>query len=198
MITKRSAIRFVLLALAGSPSSWAASAPGSPAFQVAIRLFGAEELYAPDLQAAKDVAAAILATAGVEVRWQDAGATHPTAETIDVRLLHSTPLRRSPRRLGEALPFAHSGIRITLFLDRVSDCANRNPLFMRRIVGHVLAHEIGHVLQGTALHSRTGVMKANWDEADYFAMSVKNLAFTREDKAAIVSHMAQSRARTTE
>ena len=37
-------------------------------------------------------------------------------------------------------------------------------------------------------------MKANWDESDYLIMRVKNLEFTREDKAMIASHLAQSRA----
>src|SRR5712692_6729361 len=30
-------------------------------------------------------------------------------------------------------------------------------------LGHVLAHEITHMLQYTALHSDSGVMKAHWD-----------------------------------
>jgi hypothetical protein len=66
-----------------------------------------------------------------------------------------------------------------------------------RVLGHVLAHEIGHVLQGTGRHSPSGVMKAHWDEDDYIIMRSKNIEFTREDAVAIASHLAQNRARAT-
>jgi hypothetical protein len=45
----------------------------------------------------------------------------------------------------------------------------------------VLAHEIGHVLQGIERHSETGVMMAKWTSEDYKQMVVKPLAFTEED-----------------
>jgi hypothetical protein len=191
VITTKSAIHLVLLAIFGGVGSWAANAAGNPDFQVAIRLLGSDKVSAPDLRGAKDVASAILASASVHVRWQDGDTIQAAADTIDVRFVHSKLLSTNPRSVAEA-----NGDRITVFLDRVSDYANRNPLYMPRILGHVLAHEIGHVLQGTGRHSRSGVMKAHWDEDDYITMRTKNLGFIREDAAAIESHLTQNRART--
>jgi hypothetical protein len=34
------------------------------------------------------------------------------------------------------------------------------------LLGYVLAHEIGHVLEGLVRHSGAGVMKASWNRAD--------------------------------
>jgi hypothetical protein len=50
-----------------------------------------------------------------------------------------------------------------------------------RVLAHVLAHEIGHVLQCTNWHARSGVMKAHWTNLDYDAMERKPLEFTSID-----------------
>lgn len=48
-------------------------------------------------------------------------------------------------------------------------------------MAHVLVHEITHMLQGTDWHSTTGIMKARWDQSDYFAMRSGPLPFSPED-----------------
>jgi hypothetical protein len=193
VILTKSAIHLVLLIMSGSVGCWAATATGNPDFPVVIRLLSSSQVSAPDLRGAKEVVSAILASASVYVRWQGGDTIQPAVESIDIRFVHSKLLSTTPRSVAEA-----SGDRITVFLDRVSDYANQNPLFMPRILGHVLAHEIGHVLQGTGRHSRTGVMKAHWDEDDYITMRSKNVEFTREDAVAIASHLAWIRAPATE
>ena len=49
------------------------------------------------------------------------------------------------------------------------------------ILAHVLAHEIGHVLQAIDRHSATGVMKAHWKGPDFADMSARPWDFTPED-----------------
>lgn len=51
------------------------------------------------------------------------------------------------------------------FYDRV--LANSRPTGLPFLLGHVLAHEIGHILQGVERHSSAGVMKEKWDYRDY-------------------------------
>jgi hypothetical protein len=198
VITTKSAIHLVLLAVSGSAGCWAAGNVGNPEPQVAIRLLDSDRVAGLDLRTAKDVASMILTTAGVHVGWQDGGALHTSAETIDIRFSHSTLRNGTAGALAVSLPYARGGVRITVFVDRVADYANRNPLFMPRILGHVLAHEIGHVLRGTDAHSLTGVMKAHWDRDDYRAMRVKIIEFTSDDAARIASHLAQSHARAAD
>ena len=198
MITRKTAIHLVLLAISGNSGCWAAVKTGNPDPQVAIRLLDADPVAGPDLRTAQDIAGKILASAGVRVRWHGGHAIHPAAETIDIRFTHSLPRYGTTGALAESSPFAHSGVRITVFLDRVLEYANRNPLFTPRILGHVLAHEIGHVLKGTDAHSSVGVMKAHWNYDDHRTMRSKTLEFTRDDAAMIASHLAHGRTRTAD
>jgi hypothetical protein len=47
-------------------------------------------------------------------------------------------------------------------MSRVKDAIRKNPRRAPAVLGHVLAHEIGHVLQGVARHSDSGLMKGRW------------------------------------
>ena len=58
--------------------------------------------------------------------------------------------------------------------------ANR-PSLRGRLLAHVLAHEISHILQGTNRHADSGVMKTGWSNVDYEAMARAPLAFTPFD-----------------
>jgi len=49
------------------------------------------------------------------------------------------------------------------------------------LLGHVLVHEITHVLQGVSRHSEEGVMKARWNIPDFRAMEAHPLPFDRLD-----------------
>ena len=190
------------MAISSVAGSWAENQE-----TVLIRLLDSDQVGGPSLLDAEAVAAKVLASDGFRVRWQDGdlparsksatgGDTiHPAAETMDIRLVYSTPPGKKPSALAEALPFAQRGVRVTVFFDRVAALAGHDPLFTPRILGHVLAHEIGHVLRGTDLHSETGVMKAHWDGADYCTMRAKGLKFAREDAAAMSSYLTQVQVR---
>jgi hypothetical protein len=52
----------------------------------------------------------------------------------------------------------------------------------------VLAHEIGHVLEGVARHSSEGVMKANWSVRDCAELVRQPLPFAPEDVELIQAH----------
>ena len=48
-------------------------------------------------------------------------------------------------------------------------------------MGHMLAHEITHVLEGTNFRAVSGVMKAVWDFGERRRMAVQSLTFTATD-----------------
>src|SRR5262249_10712810 len=126
-----------------------------------------------------------LATAGAHLRWTHGQAPHPPSGAIVIRLLGFAPKGHPAGALAEAHPYAADGVRIKVFLDRIWAVADRQPLLQPRVLGYVLAHEIGHVLRGTNSHSWTGVMKAHWDDADYRAMRRRGLTFAADDVEAI-------------
>ena len=45
----------------------------------------------------------------------------------------------------------------------------------------MLAHEITHILEGISRHSKSGIMKAQWDDAERYRMWSEALAFAQVD-----------------
>src|SRR5262249_46394347 len=81
-----------------------------------------------------------------------------------------------------AMPF--EGTHIVVFFDRVK---NRPVSVVPTVLGHVIAHEVAHILQGLMRHSESGVMKAQWDGADYLQMHWKPIQFTDDELMLIYS-----------
>ena len=122
---------------------------------------------------AKAVASDIFAGIGVNIRWQ-----HPSdcsKQGILITFSDQTPASLMRGALAYALPY--EGTHIVVFYDRVKNKPGRVSI----LLGHVIAHEITHILQGMARHSESGVMKAAWTGADYQQMTLKPLQFTDED-----------------
>ena len=66
-----------------------------------------------------------------------------------------------------------------VFCDRIQQAVP--PERERYLLGHVLAHEITHVLEGTNFHAVSGVMKAVWDFGECRRMTLQPLRFTATD-----------------
>jgi hypothetical protein len=64
-----------------------------------------------------------------------------------------------------------------MFYDRIEEVALSVPPGVARILGNALAHELGHVLLGSAQHSQNGIMKAVWSKADYRYLAARPLEF---------------------
>jgi hypothetical protein len=170
----------MVIALAAMGSS-ASARVAKPKVEVRIGLIGSGRVGGLSLPVAEAVTARILAATGARVHWREGDA----AGAIVIRFLDFAPAAQPPDALAQASPYATSGVRITVFLDRVWALADHQPLLQPRMLGYVLAHEIGHVLRGTNAHTWTGVMKAHWDDADCRAMRARRLAFAPDDVAAI-------------
>jgi hypothetical protein len=126
----------------------------------------------------------MLARAGVHIIWVDGRPKSGQSATVPV-VVHVSFVRQSmdahgAGALAYATPFAGGTRMITVLCDRIRGVAGgprREPF----ILANVLAHELGHVLQGTNRHAQTGVMKACWSEQDYDAMAKEPLEFTPTD-----------------
>ncbi len=64
---------------------------------------------------------------------------------------------------------------------RIEEASLSSTLCSRAVLlGHVLAHEIGHLLLGSA-HSRLGLMSANWNQRVYTQMAGGQLEFSDDE-----------------
>jgi len=139
------------------------------------------------LLSAKQAASEIFDGIGVELRWSCT--SEPAA--IVIRLAPRPPKGFRKGTLAYALPFARQGVRITVFYDRLESILEDHWLFAGSIFGHVLAHEIGHVLERVDSHAQTGLMRGYWTERDFQSIKFNSFGFTPEDARSIRNHAEQ-------
>jgi hypothetical protein len=126
---------------------------------------------------AEMLAARILAQAGAPVEWHLGRSCPAVPYVIKIGFQQHTPDGQLPRALAYAMPT--EGTHIVVMYDRVKR-VGRDDL-LPQLLAYVLVHEITHILQGTARHSATGIMKAYWSQADYSDMRISGLSFTQLD-----------------
>ncbi len=154
--------------------------------------------YAPvsngDLKVAKEVATSIYEDVGIRTEWldcysaegelnynPDCGRLTPT--TLVVRILPRSKaegLKQPPSALGFAVlndsgQLAHYA---SAFYHRVEELGGKWTCSRPVVLGHIMAHEIGHLLLGLRSHSRAGLMSASWDRAELERINQRALTFT--------------------
>jgi hypothetical protein len=137
---------------------------------------------------ARSIATQMFAGIGVGIEWRHADSC--PAGALRISFSTSTPAKLMPGALAYALPY--EGTHIVIFYDRVQ-AAVVDPNGVTALMAHVLAHEVTHVLEGTARHSAEGVLKAHWTEDDYSQMCWKPLKFADED-VVLIGRGLESRA----
>lgn len=134
---------------------------------------------------AQSIASRIYRQAGISLRWRHSGEgsldCSRRERRVVLRYSTRTPADSHPGAFGFATPYSAAGSCVTLFIDRVEVLAERNPNAAVHLLGHILAHEIGHYLQGIERHSESGVMKGSWTVRETRLMSSQHLQFTEHD-----------------
>jgi len=139
------------------------------------------------LWASQATATEIFARVGVQLTWRSGRQRRATcAVESATRDLAIEIVRHAPENVGHdalaaASPYGDSDVRIVVFYERVAPLLQGNHDHEASIFGHVLAHEICHVLQGLSRHSEAGVMRARWTRDDYTQMGRGTLSLTGDD-----------------
>jgi len=174
------------------------STPSSEA-TLTLRVYNYARLDAASLAASEKVADAILQNVGIEAVWLDCPAAEAKSKTanpktssaeavkysdcdsemgandIVLRILPrnmAVKLRRSNDSLGSAqsCPETEPACELNVFYHRVDELA-ANGYRPDRILGHVIAHEVAHVLLGPR-HSDDGILRAEWSSSDLKRISL--------------------------
>lgn len=123
---------------------------------------------------ARGVASAIFRETGVRLDWN---MCHRKPESdVRIRFRYETPKDAAPGVIAYALPY--EGKTVEIYYERVVQSARSYP---GEFLGHVMAHEIAHVLQGVARHSEEGVLKARWSVDEQERMAFRPMSFTARD-----------------
>jgi hypothetical protein len=74
---------------------------------------------------------------------------------------------------------------ITVYYDRVQEIAKRVNDCVWCVLGHTLAHEIGHLLLPAGSHSKTGVMREEPLREEWRKVEMGVLLFTKQQAEAM-------------
>jgi hypothetical protein len=149
------------------------------------------------LAGAEAEATVILNSAGLDPVWIDCplsdaeSKTYPscepaigTADFIITIVTKTGPERVSQGEdaMGQALPCPKTqmGCAAYVFYKDIQDEAAFAKVQVFRLLGHVFAHEIGHLLLGPNSHSPTGIMMAAWSDEDMQTVARGFLLFSDE------------------
>lgn len=153
-----------------------ASAGEAETIRGCVRLNGGM-LKSSDLIRAKQISSQIMATAEVSVQWVECGrsASKEEADAV-IDLITDAPSDFHRGALAYALPF--EGLHIVVMADRLLP---GGPSLFPVLLGHVISHELAHLLQNCQLHSAKGIMKAHWTSSDFGEMLWRPMRFSAED-----------------
>jgi hypothetical protein len=136
---------------------------------------------------AQRVVNAVFSQAAIQIEWLPARQCNVTPDNVlRIEMDAVAASGFGPQTMAYALPYRETGTTIHVFYDRVMQDHHELP---GELLGHVMAHEIGHVVEGVARHSSSGLMKAHWGLKDYWEMKKQRLFFAAEDVELMHLHL---------
>ena len=170
---------------------------------IRVRIYNYAEVPARTLRRAQKQAASVLARAGVATEWLNCrpflgvekdpecrkpqGRTDIVLRTLSRSMAEKLEVSPSRFRFGYALQPIDEGFgwMAGVFSYRVEELAKETTLrvdvstaFLSVVLGHLMAHEIGHLLLGSGGHSSNGIMRSRWRREDLEAAAQGRLGFT--------------------
>ena len=189
------AIYFMLIMSAAHAAT--VDAASLPHATVAIRTYNYAAVGIEQMSEARSEAAHIFKGAGISLEWiecrvpgSSAGAacTEPllVGRDLMLRLVDRTP---SPGArvvaLGESMldREQRGGVLMTIDVFPVRAVAERTATIVSTLLGRAIAHEIGHLLLGSAEHPRVGLMRALWSHEELRGVKPAHWGFSSREAA---------------
>ena len=168
-----------------------------PHAAVAIRTYNYAAVDIEQMSEARSEAAHIFKGAGISLEWIEcrvpggsagAACTEPllVGRDLMLRLVDRTP---SPGErvvaLGESMldREQRGGVLMTIDMFPVRAVAERTATAVSTLLGRAIAHEIGHLLLGSAEHPRVGLMRALWSHEELRGLKPAHWGFSSREAA---------------
>jgi hypothetical protein len=164
---------------------------------VTIYLFNDDGVSGPVLKSAELEAQRIFEAAHIGILWRECTPAQDKAEVDPACHALRTPnhlnlriVRGSARENDDVFGVAFlgadgAGAYSDVFYGSVEKLQDAGHGNVGRILGHVMAHEIGHLLIGSHAHSPWGIMAAKWHGEDLRRLEMGRLLFTAEQEKSI-------------
>jgi hypothetical protein len=172
----------------------------SPVLRVSV--FDDAKVGARVLREAEREAGRVLRRANIEVIWiqcpQDDAEHTPFGSCTEVSYPSHLHLRVAARShgvkestVGMSFQSGGRGCYADLFHEPILVLQEESHVGAAIILGHAMAHELGHLLLGTNSHSREGLMRANWEPGDLAQASRGRLLFSSEESTRMRSRFTR-------
>lgn len=157
--------------------------------RLSVKVFNDANTEKGILNSAKLEAGWLLKPLCIEPIWVECRIAATEAETIpcegpfgavELRVSWNT---KSAELSGLALGIAFVGAnRVTIFLERILElvATNGGIIDAGGLLGHVMAHEIGHLLLHSTTHTGEGIMRSEFRRSDLKRAAQRHLTFTRD------------------
>jgi hypothetical protein len=159
--------------------------------QVLVNVYDDAEIPANTLLRAEQSAGRIFRIVGLQVIWKNCedlpqhpgreqGCAEPRGRSLSIRVVrHSLTLTDSV--FGASFLDEHgSGVYGDIFFDNAQRMSEAARLNVGDVLGHVIAHELGHLLLGRDAHSQIGIMRPRWAKEELHNLAMGRLLFTSE------------------
>jgi hypothetical protein len=186
-----------VLVAAGSTGASAGAEPAASPQPVIRILAVVQDFDVPGhvLSQAKREVAEIYRLSGVTIVWDSTVGPEDTEEVLTQRLfvvLKPSNVRKDPATaalkpsvMGAAITSSAKRGRLAyIFYRRIQEFAGDTGATVAVVLGHAIAHEIGHLLMAPG-HSASGIMRADWTREDMTQASRGILRFTADQAATL-------------
>ena len=184
---------------------WGAAVSGQAKDKQVVLVYNQARVAPEVMSEAESEAARIFREAVVAVRWVNCqvvvgnGEVHDTcrlyhgSNAIFLQILPTAGTFPNRQALAHAAVAAEGGVRATVFFDRVQEFVQKNhpSCGLARFVGHLMAHELGHLLLSRAGHSPKGLMAGPWGPKHLVRAAEGTLLFTPEEGARMREEVAR-------
>jgi hypothetical protein len=176
--------------------------------RVSIHVYNLSGIPSVTLDRAFREVSRIFAQADTDVRWElgdpEAEEAHATDQSgpasfrdkhvrsyLVVRIGRGLARNVPSASLGMSLPYAQYGVSATVFEERVESLCQTAGQDFAIILGHAIAHELGHVVLASHGHAPAGIMRARWGRADFDQAATGQLGFTAHQGVEIRDYVAR-------
>ena len=182
----------------------AAAASSETSSAITVHVYNYAGVAPKTLTETEEVATGIFRKAGVEIRWADIvltaessranSADHSTFTLADIQLSifprEMYERTRVPNNVMGLAPGTGQDRRLVYIFDANVEarfwrlvgahCGGRmeRQVSKAQLLGHAIAHELGHLLLNQQVHSAQGIMRGEWGFTDYRDMTNGMLLFT--------------------
>lgn len=163
------------------------------------------------LAQAENIATRVFEQAGVNVKWINCPVATQDSPDAEICRKASFPAYFQQRIVSRHASLAQSSFGVSymssqgigcysyVFYQRVAELVAEqggNEQNTAVLLGHVMAHELAHLLLGTNSHSASGIMRAHWYTQELASADRGALLFTPDQARVMIERLRQSEQNT--